>query len=80
MSPGSLKMLRTNYSFTTHTHAYIYIYIYIYIYKDLALNNLQELIYHKIRPINQLEELLIDLINNGYLNGNVYFTKTIRYL
>ena len=29
----------------------IYIYIYIYIYKqDLALNNPQELIFHKIQP------------------------------
>ena len=42
MTSCSLKILLANYSFTNH----------IYIY-NLALDNLQKLICHKIQPINQ---------------------------
>ena len=47
MSSGLFKMLAKNYSFTNH----IYPPIYIYMSKnDLAINNLQGLIYYKTKP------------------------------
>ena len=50
MSYGLFKMLPTNYSFTNHIYLTC---VCVCVYKlDLALNNLQGLICHKIQPIN----------------------------
>ena len=47
MNNNLLKMLLTNYLLTNH------IYLIYMFKKDLALNNLQRLLYQKTRPANQ---------------------------
>ena len=55
MSSGLFKMLPTNYSFTNH--------IYLITYKwDLALNNLQVLVYHKSQPRKPKEQSCLEAL------------------